>query len=526
MLDTIVIRTADLYEGIRRTPIISDVLEFFHMVTRQRAIRQEIFLTAGDTVRQQDLDQLEENLRLLGIFAEIDVSAQLEEGAEDSDVRHGRVLVRTRDAVSLRGGASYTQSEDSRDFFLGLKEYNLFGLAKQFGLSLTYTTLNDLGLTYSASYLNPNLFGTHMEFGADLGISADRRSGAFNIGRTFFSDRTPIAFNTYASFFNGDHVYDFRTPTGAVSSTDDVHQVALGGWVSNARYDAGNMFTTSLAVTYNRTDHNRLTDLHRAFENTAGVFVGIGSRKRTYTKIVNADFHGEQQVPIGGMGSVTIGKISPVHGGLDNVVYIGADARKAWRSGNVYAFASIEVGTGLAGTPAEGKNPAGTESRFTTERVVASGVLLTEPGALVARFEQSTVWNWPRYLFLPLDNISYLRGYPRLENFGDNRMVLNVEYRLTPIFRFIVFDIGAAAFYDVGAAWRQSEKLHQAQFQSGAGLGLRFSNADATIAKGIFRVDFAYNFHDSRFSRIIIGVTEAFDVFGSFDYRPPGAYTY
>ncbi len=121
VLDTIVIRTADLYEGIRRTPIISDVLEFFHMVTRERAIRQEIFLATGDTVRQQDLDQLEENLRLLGIFAEIEVSAQLDEEAEDADARHGRVLVRTRDAVSLRGGASYTQTEDSRDFFLGLK---------------------------------------------------------------------------------------------------------------------------------------------------------------------------------------------------------------------------------------------------------------------------------------------------------------------------------------------------------------------------------------------------------------------
>ncbi len=517
ILESVAVTTADLYEGVERTWLVSDFLEFFHVVTRERAIRNEFFVQPGDTVRQLDLDEVERNLRELGIFAVVRFEVQPLPDQDEEEIPRARLIVHTRDVLSIRGGASYTQSQDARSLYAGLREFNLFGTAKQFGAAVRYTTLNDLGWSYELSYLNPNVLATHSQITAEVALSARRNLGSLAFGRPFFSDRTRDAFNISTSLFDGDAIFDMHSPAGAViSPEDDLSQTDVSAWYSHASNTRGNVFFTSVRVAYNRTIHRVLSGVERAFENTAGVFVGIGSRRRTYTKIVDADFNGLTQVPIGGMGSVSIGKLSPHNGGLDNVVYIGADARQAWRDGDLYGFASVYGGTGLAGK----------ESRFTTERVVASGLWLVHPGAVAARFEQSTVWNWPRYLNLPLDNANYLRGTTRLESFGDNRMMFNLEYRLNPVLNLVLFDVGAAAFFDIGATWEQSRKLADAQFRSGAGIGLRVGNAAASINKGFLRIDLAYNFQERRFARLIISTTEAFDVFGTLDFRPPGPYVY
>ncbi|MBS1910416.1 MAG: hypothetical protein JST22_00395 [Bacteroidetes bacterium] len=518
IVDTIIVSTSDLYQGIQRTWVVSDVLEFFHVVTKERPIRHELHVRTGDTVWRADLDDIEQNLRQLGIFAEIDLHVERTDSADldEGEIPHGRLYIRTRDAISLRGGASYTQSSDSRNYFLGLTEYNLFGLAKQFGASLYYTTQDNLGLTYSAAYYNPNIVGTHAYVSAAVGLSDRQHSYEFVAGRPYFSDRTPYAGSLFAYRFTGDALYYFHTPTGAITQVDDIRQTLLKGWYSGARNTNGSVFTMSAALFYDRTLHNNVQGIHRAFENSVGVFVGIGSRRRTFTEIQDADFQGTEQVPLGGMGSVSIGKISPHDGGLDNVFYIGADARQAVSIGDFYGFASVAAGSGLAGQT----------TSFVTQNASLGAAVMTHPGAFAMRLDESVVWNWQHYLYLPLDNLNGLRGYPRLENFGDNRAVLNIEYRLVPIFRFIVFDVGAAAFYDVGGTWRQSQQLSQVQFHSGAGIGIRVANADAKIAKGLFRVDLAYNFEQKKFAQLIIGTQEAFSFFDTFEFRPPGPYTY
>lgn len=529
ILDSIAIRTHDVFEGVSPIALVGGLLDHLHALTKERAIRNEIFFEPGDTVRQTDLDELEQNLRRLAIFSDITITVlpgvkrEYEEEDEDEEYEdeeefpHGIVMVRTRDAFSLRLSFNYSTTEDVLSYFVSLHEVNFLGLAKQFGGSVSYTDFNNRGFKYTLDYLNPNIFGTHVYLGGNFGFAKDERSGSFYVGRPFFSDRTPYGFNTGYGYYRGAETFDFRLPSAEVfSRTARLEQSVLGGWYSISRGEIGNVFRAAVSVNYNRTLRDSLPGVHRAFENSVSVFGGISSRKRVYTRIVNADFEGEQQVPIGGMGSVSIGKISPHHGGLDNVVYVGGDARQGVRHGDFYGFASIEAGTGLSGQ----------QSVFTTQRVSARGAWVMNPGALVARFEESTVWNWPRYLFLPLDHGTGLRGYSRLDNFGDNKMFLNLEYRLFPILRILWFDIGATAFYDVGSAWRQSEKIGDVRFHSSAGLGLRFSNAKAKIDKGLLRVDFAYNFDEKRIARIILSSQEAFDFFGTLDFRPPAPYIY
>lgn len=521
IVDTVIVHCGDIFEGVQRIPLISSLMETFHAVTKEKVIHRELFFGQDDTVTQVDIDELEQNMRRLAIFADIAIRVVVNGGQEAEEYPYATIYITTRDAFTLLGSVGYAKTEDVLTYSLGLKESNLFGLAKQVGGYISYTDFNDRGFKYGLTYLNPNVWGSHVQFGGDFGIAKEETSGSFFIGRPFFSDRTRYAFNTYTAYYHGDQTFNFRDPVAGevLSPVDRVHRTILGGWFGHGRSsEQGSVFTASVSVMFDRTIRELLPgpSTRYAFENTASFFGGISSRKRRYTKIVDADFEGEQQVPIGAMGSVTIGKISPHSGGLDNVAYVGADARQAVRSGDFYGFASIAAGTGLGGQSAS----------FTTQRVAASGVWLTNPGALAAYFEESTVWNWSRYLFLPLDNATGLRGHSRLHHFGHNRMFLNLEYRMNPLVRVWIFDLGAAAFYDIGAVWNQSEKLGNTQFHSSLGFGVRVGNAKAKIQKGLLRVDIAYDFDERKLSRFIVSTEEAFDVFGTLDFRPPAPYTY
>ncbi len=521
ILDTVEIVTAEVFDSTSNIPLVGalvgDLINLLHIRTKERAVRNELFFSPGDTLRQLDLDELEQNLRRLTIFSEIEFTVVPLEGEEEEEIPYAVLLIRTRDAWSLRFSGNYSESEDATSAFVALREVNLFGLAKQLGIGADYSSFNDRGWRYTGSYFNANIFGTHIYIGSDVGFSAPERFGSFAVGRPFFSDRTRYGFSSAVSYYNGEEVFDFKRPDGeALSLQGDLRRTVASGWYSSSRGTPGNVFRASVSSIYNRTIRDGLPDIHRALENSISVFGGISSQGRRYTRFVNADFNGVRQVAIGAAGSVSIGKVVPHNGGLDNLVYIGGDASQAVRHGDFYGFASVEGGTGLAKK----------EARFTTERVVASAAYQLDVGTVAARFEQSNVWNWPRYLFVPLDNLNGLRGHPRLDHFGHNRMVFNLEYRLYPVLRFWLFDFGATAFYDVGSVWDQAEKLSQAQFHSSAGLGVRVGNVSSEIDKGLLRVDVAYNFDQKRIARLIISTQEAFDVFGTLEYRPPAPYLY
>jgi len=518
ILDSLIIVTADVFDSTNRIPIVGSLIEHLHAVTKPKVIVQEVFRGRGDTVTQYDLDEIEQNLRNYTIFSDIVFEVTPVPGSEDDEgdgLPHAILTVRTRDAWSLRVSGFYN-SENNLSYGASLSEVNLLGLGKTFGVTADYSNREDRGWRSGVTYLNPNIFGTHAQIGGNATLAGSERIGNLFIGRPFFSDRTPYAFNTAIAYFFGNEASYTRLPTEVISTLVPIHRTAIGGWFSSATGEDGEVFRSSIDVQYNRAYRDGPTEHPRAFENSVWVFGGISSRRRSYTRINGADMDGEVQVPIGAMGSVSIGKISPTNGGLDNVVYVGADARKAVRSGDFYGYASIEAGTGLAKKAAQ----------FTSERVVASGAWVINPGALAARVEQSTLWNWPRYVALTLDNASGLRGYDQGEIFGDNKMLVNLEYRLMPIVRILSFDLGMAAFYDVGSVWRQSEKLAQAQFHSSAGMGVRVASANGGIQKGLLRVDFTYNFDQKKLGRIIVSSEESFDFFGTLDYRPPAPYIF
>ena len=511
ILDSVAIERAEIYD----TSGIFDILNSFHWLTSESVIVDEIFFAPGDTVTANDLDELERNLRDLEVFSRITFEVLPRDGDASRRVPRATLRIRTKDSWSLRTGGAFSAAGDDMTLLGMLREVNLFGLGLQIGGSLEYSTVNDRGWRTSAFLYEPNLGGTHINVGVRAATSRVEASGGVHVERPYYSSRVANAWAAGGSHYRGDESFYLREGERIRRYVSRTSTTDASGWFSIARGARGSLFHASTSLMVDRTTRDSLLPFApRAFENSVGAFIGIESIKRTYEHVEDADLSGDRLIPIGGMGSVSIGKISPHSGGLDNVVYVGGEARYAIASGPLHASAMIAAGTGLANKTA----------RYTIQRFNGTAHLKLPVGALAARVDQSTIWNWPRYVALALDNPSGLRGYDLAGLVGDNRLVANFEYRLHPFARIWIFDIGAAAFYDVGSVWNQGTTIGDARFHSSIGGGIRIGSTLGAFNRGLLRVDVAYNFDERRISRLVISSQEAFDAFGTLEYRPPGPY--
>jgi hypothetical protein len=90
-----------------------------------------------------------------------------------------------------------------------------------------------------------------------------------------------------------------------------------------------------------------------------------------------------------------------------------------------------------------------------------------------------------------------------------------------PDIDFWIFNIGAAAFFDIGTTWETGEPLSATQWKQGAGLGIRLFNEKSAGINSILRVDAAWNFETDSFGGIIITTGHSFDLFQNHPYRLP-----
>lgn len=514
VVDSVSTKALDLFEGETPWPIVGPVMDFFHARTRGGILQEEIWIRPGDTITPHDINEIQNRLRGLGAFAEIrtsfDTTSQVHE-----DLPEGTLLVRTRDTWSILLYATYARSQDETTYALSLTDYNLLGTVNRLGIGTDYSSLGTRGHRYYGTYRNGNLFGTFHSLDASAVVGDHETSFFGQIALPVFTDRFRNAYAIAASSFDGARVafpHGFR---GTRSIDVPVTTTDGSAWFSRTNGARGDVFRWSLSTQFDRTRRDTLPEFARAFENTVGLFAGIASHRRRYVYVRDADFNGERQIPIGAYGSVSVGKISPHNNGKENLIYIGFDAGKSIISRDIYANADVAAGTGFRDR----------STAFTTLRWALSGAWMTHPGALAVRVDQSTVWNWPRYL-AAFESGGLLRGYDRENISSDNKLVTALEYRLNPILRILAFDLGAVAFAETGGYWSQGERFGATRFHSAAGIGLRVGYAGSDFGKGLLRVDLAWNFDEQRWSKILIGTEEAFDVFGTLAFRPPGPYTY
>ena len=499
----------------RDLPLVAGLLNSLHAVTKEQVILHEVYLRPGDTVTQKKVDEIERNLRAIGIFQNVTLQAVLADSTARSAAKipHGNLSITTRDGWSTQIGFGANTGGNAQQYSLSLREVNVAGLSYQASVGGDYSSVNERGWGINGTLGDPNIFGSHIQASGKFSLSKLDNVGVLSVGRPYFSDYSQWGFGTTLSYLDGiDYLYTHTQPVRAIGVP--LRTMDAGGWYGGSRGGDRDLFRWAVSLAYDRTVRDSLQQLRPAFENSVRAFAGIASLRRQFVRMNDVQYHGQVLAPVGAMGGAYIGKISPHNGGLDNVLYVGGEVRQAGGNKHLYGFAALQAGTGFVQK----------ETRFTLQRAVASGVWCVGPGAFTGRFEQSTVWRWPRYIATTLDNLSGLRGYQVNGLVGDNRLLFNLEYSALPDWQLLFFKFGAAAFFDVGGIWNQSEKLSSTRFHSSAGLGVRITNLRVALGRGVLRIDFPYNFDQKKFTQVVFSTETPFDAFGALDTPAPGAF--
>lgn len=523
-LDSIRYHRINIADTSEPTSGFDRLMNATHILTKESVVSTGAELTVAlyDTVTDHSLDELELYLRDLDIFSAIsyDVTRyrgpQRGRGDDPNAPLHGMLNLRTQDSWTLYP-EPYTEIDDDRVAWV-LKEGNFLGYAKKISVGGDLSSPSDSNWRGFLIYRDPDLFGTHYRMDGALRYSEPltRVRGTFE--RPFYSNKTPRTYGLRLHLADGEDRFYFRNLLRGdgdlfyISDTNISTRYGAETWVgfSNKEKD---QFRSSISLSYNVIDPESGTYYPRAFDNSVGLFGGLSSLRRNFVHIRDYEISGTALVPIGGQGRISIGKIFPINDGLDDLIYVGAEARQSVLWGDFYGFGSVQAGTALREKEAE----------LTLFRAEGSCAFPAGPGIVAAKMRLANIWRWPRYVLQSLGSgEGRVRGLAYLDAFGDNMLIGNFDYRLFPVLDVGFWDVGLAAFADIGGAWDQGQLFSKTQFYPTAGLGIRLGNSGG-IDGGFLRVDVAWDFRGNRVG-LDLGVQEAFDVFGTLDYSPPAPY--
>ena len=504
-VDSTSIEVRSLLESSTHSSSLTSLVNSLHVNTNPAVIQRIIARTAlqGDTLHARFPEELERNLRELVPFR-----SYVQEIRGDSVI-----TVSVAESWSLLPELLHQRGNPLE--LLILKEHNLIGTAKSISLGSDIDPVSSGSRRYLAGFSDPELFNTPLRLSTTVVGSQDQLSIRLSLQRPFHSDFVPIVYGLNGMVRDGDGVYYSGDPgrrTGEFTAdTLQESQLDVVGWIGTGS-TTDDLFVGGGAVHINQHSSNSRSPRERAFANTIGLFAGIQSLRREYDLFEDFDGRGDRFEPSGGMGRVSIGKFISAGGGNDDLLYLGAGAAQSIGGARSFVHFRIDAGTALRDK----------ETELTLLRGGSSGGFRLGPGLLAYSAEVEVVWRWQRYLFSPAaDSDIPFRGYSDLDVFGDNHLAASFEYRILPGFELGPWEVSGTLFHDVAGYWNLGNDFSKTVFHHALGAGIRLGHADGP-ARPLFRIDFPYNVDQGRFTGVALGMSEAFDLFGSLEYAPPG----
>jgi hypothetical protein len=499
----------------------------FHVTTRERTIRSELTVEAGQVWNEELIAESARRLKdplYTGVVALLPVKSA-EPGKVD-------LLVVTRDIWSLRFNTQYQIQQGSlTNLSMSLSENNFLGRRKTVALAI----LVDQGaMTVGPLFIDKNFLGQHLDFrfridriftrqsldivapdlvtrvpsGDPGGLQDDGKLRAEGSQATIALTKTLWSL---ASKWGGGGSFTYRDAISRAyrstglrgiddPSTAEVellpHQYRMRTWSVRAsvtrqwgreykqQLELGHAVTSqrpSLLSTFPADPALRAFFVRSVFprdELISSPFVQWAIFRAKYRTIRNVDtFDLAEDLRLGTNMSVGIQRSLEV---------LGADAN--------FTRPSITAGWTLPWTD-DGfvRLSAGGQIRIqngsTIDNTATAQIRVVTPSVshfrLVAQAHTETRWHDTQNAFYSLGSESGLRGFPIGAYLGDRRFVGQAEVRSHPV-PFWVLRLGATAFYEIGGAASSYREmaLHQ-------DIGIGFRMLIPQTARDLFRFDFA-----------------------------------
>jgi hypothetical protein len=478
------IATGDVFdaETKARRPLAA-LVDAVHWTTGEEVVRRELWFGPGAEVDALHVEELERNLRALGLFAEVSVRLVATDtpGVVDLDVH-------TRDRLSLIVGAGASYVGGVTGLRASLGESNLFGLGNRIAGSFARDSEGDW--RGSVAYSDLHVLDSWHTGGVRFARTDDGDSLGLELQRPFKHLDDP---RSYAARFDHDELAnDFHRDGERVASVDEIRQ-RFGGDLLWARGPRDERRRLGLAFEWVRRDYGDVRGAQ--FERPAlpgdstSVFVGPVLRSawlhgfRKVEGVDTIDF--VQDVVLGVIGSLRAGARWRDQDGVGGSVQPEFGGDLGWASEPLPGLlANLTAGGGV-------RQHGGTAAGWHADAAAHVFALVHADVTLGARCRFDAVeetQDLREELTLGEDN--GLRGYPARQFVGARRLLGNLEARCDTGIELATLRLGLVGFVDGGQVGDGSE-FDRPWF--GGGGGLRIASRPL-LGSGVLRIDVARPF--------------------------------
>ncbi|MDQ1267226.1 MAG: Omp85 protein [Bacteroidota bacterium] len=472
-----------------------------HYTTRQYIIEDELLFAPGDSISIANLSETARNLRATGLFTDVRIFLD-SVGYDIYDV-----TVFTQDRWSTYPSLLLGIGGGETNYGIKPLEFNFLGTGTQIEAEALNRSENDIGWQGGASVYQRRLLRSDYTFSGSLLANRYRTEQSISLYQPYRTLSSNYSYGIIGSNVFGS---DFFYRNNSKDSLIGTHERILTTWFSKAWKPLDRIFITGLIEI---EDIQRgQEEFTRAFDNSGKILIGFSSVAQDFIPTNKLNTYQTEDLCVGGYGMAILGKTFPIGTKGESIYYVGGQGEQSYYDDKLYIFGQLTGSSGFERS----------RGHYTYQEFLGLGFYrFTKEFLLAARIRQQTVWNWNTVRQLILDNDAGLRGYQVNRLVGDNRIIANLEFRIFPDYRFWIFNMSGAVFWDVGAVWNQDNKLYQTRFHNSAGLGIRFHDQTATGSMNVYRFDFAFNFDEMGFTGIIFSTDQLFSVFKKHDYKLP-----
>ncbi|MBK7250732.1 MAG: hypothetical protein IPI06_07630 [Gammaproteobacteria bacterium] len=479
-IDRVLIEPGDVFD--RANPqddsTLSRLANRLHIMTRPSTIESQLLFSPGAPYSPQALAESERILRSTRYLYDAQIRPI---AAHDGKVD---IEVRTRDVWTLTPSIRFGRSGGRNTSGFELEELNLLGLGSE--LSVAAKSGIDRDST-SFIYRDRQLFGSWWGVSTQFDENSDGHDRMFDLDHPFYALDTRRAggfsveddIRTDSQYDLGRTVRSFHTAARTASVYGGWSGGLQDGWVGRWRigmsYD-DERFDALPDATSPAPPDRRLVYPWISYERVQDGFVTARNRDQIER---TEDFN------LGWRFQASLGWAAPAFGADRGALILGAGLAKGLDASprQTVLFEAGVRGRLEHGEVVNGRLNASTRYYFRrSERRLLFATAELEAGRRIDADQQ---------ILLGGDN--GLRGYPLRYQAGEGRWLVTVEQRwFSNWYPFRLFNVGGAAFADVGRSWgRDPVASPSLGVLKDIGVGLRLGNA-RSASGNVLHIDLAF----------------------------------
>ncbi|MFC4655281.1 BamA/TamA family outer membrane protein [Rheinheimera marina] len=440
-----------------------------HKVTKADTILEDVLFKAGDPLDAEALLETERLLRTRRYLRKVEVKAT-EQCADGSVV----VTIHTWDNWSLLPNISLSREGGESKTVLGLAEDNLFGTGNQ--VNLDYENDSERK-SYLLNFRSPNLFGSHWNLNTLYADKTDGESYLLALERPFYRLHAPWAFAFHIEtdsenvneYLRGDEINEYQRKLDLLQLSSGWKIAETGHWVQRLSLGLDRQqlqFSPTALTDFGMPENRDLSQLWLSWQ-----FVGA-----EYRQLYNVyQFNRVEDINFGWQASVQLGWLQPGLGADHSGWSLKGRLDKAWQ----LSPTDLLIGQWQAEQLQQAE---------VNQWLISSYAMwihqLDKNQSLVGQLTYAHGQDLFRDQRLSLGGDTGMRAYPLYYQTGERLALATAEYRYYSTLSIAqIFDVGYAAFADVGRTWGSNPALPEGtagQSLYGVGLGIRLLSSHSS----------------------------------------------